>query len=451
MPFRQQPLPRFRLLRYFSVASLLAILVVAIIIIGSYRYVVTSTISHIGTSLDLSVARIALKTLDEDLRSVLARHDISSTERPSLIFDKSPLAKKISDLVDGTGIVKIKFYSPNGTVLYSTNPEQIGNNQIDNPGFTTAMKGRPASKFIYQDHLNPFDNETSDDNLIQTYLPIISKDSRRPIGVFEVYSDANDIIHDAAYFEILMLPIILIILSALYVSLLIVVRIANNTLEDQDRTIFERTQTLELLSAKLMKAQEDERKRVAEVLHESVAQSLMAVELRIENRGDKLDKGVISPLLRDALNRVRELAIELRPPSLDDFGAIEALSSFFRQLLELNADRSLSWDFEINESDLPKPLKTIVFRIAQDTLRNIYNDTEADKIGVSLGRVGRNIVLTISENTYAYHSSDPNIDSDKNTNSAVISMRERTILSGGQFTTKQITEGTTENISAWPA
>ena len=66
----------------------------------------------------------------------------------------------------------------------------------------------------------------------------------------------------------------ILILSALYAVLILIVRRANNTIELQQRTIRERTETLELLSAQMLKTEESHKKKIAFELHEGVAQTL---------------------------------------------------------------------------------------------------------------------------------------------------------------------------------
>lgn len=441
------------LLRRFSITSLLGILVVAFVIIHFYRLMVISAVNELGAEFNSSIARAALVSVEPDLVQYLIRNSQSMLgEHADTAADKS-LAHAIDSLIDGEGIVKVKVYSRDGMVIYSTNPSQIGIVQNDNQGFIEAIKGDTVNKLIFRDHLNPFDKETSDDNLIQTYLPVVGSNSQRPLGVFEIYSDANDVVNSAAKTELIVIPVVLGILFLLYGFLLMIAFRANATVERQNDVIAERTQTLEVLSAKLLNAQEDERKRVSEDLHEGIAQSLFAIKLGLENLQG--EDSVTTPrslvmLIQDAINQTRELAIKLRPPALDDFGALDALNNYFRQLRSSSDTLNIEWAFELAESDLPRPLKTIVFRIAQDTLNSLVRDTEADKIRVVLSRGSTSISLAIEENSHQYRPAGDTNGSGQIHNAAIVPMEERAVLSGGTFSVENKTGGTTVNTASWP-
>ncbi len=444
---------RFRLLRYFQLTSLLSILVVAVLILFFYRYMVVNTITELGEIMDMSVARTALISIEDDLSVYLSHLERGASDSQERARLEARAAGAIENLIHGAGIVRVKVYARDGTVIYSTNRAQVGRSQSDNPGFTQAIKGGVASKLVYRDRFNPFDAETSDDNLIQTYLPIADTDSRQPIGVFEIYSDANTLVREAERTQLIVVPVVLGILLFLYLILLATVRRAQSLLEQQAQIIDERTQTLEILSAKLLKAQEDERKRLATTLHEGVAQSLMAIKLGLENRrdGDAADSTLpLVQLIQDAIVQIRELAMDLRPSTLDDFGALDALAGFFRELSASQSKVALKWTFDIEEQALPRPLKTIVFRIAQDTLLSLVKETEADKITVTLAARGHAVELTIAENAYSYSSNAVDPDSGLAPNEAIIPMRERALLSGGEFHKERGADGSTRNVAAWP-
>ncbi len=446
--------PPFHLLRFFSLTSLLSILLVALVIIYFYRFMVISVVNDLGTELNTSTAKSALKPIHDDLEQFIARRSLTPSQSVDVWpAEDTALKQAIDSLIGDAGIVRAKVYARDGTVLYSTNHEQIGRNQIDNKGFSSAIKGKISNKLVYQDHLNPFDEEISDENLVQTYLPVISSDSRRPIGVFEIYSDANNIVATAAKAQLIVIPVVLGILLALYLLLLTIVRRASTTIEQQRNVIAERTHTLELLSAKLLHAQEDERKRLAHSLHEGVAQSLLAVKLGLENQrrqGDSSSSGPLVALVQDAITQAREFAIELRPAALDDFGVLKTLNTFFRELKLAREDLQLRWGFDIDESDIPKPLKTIIFRVVQDTVRSLTRETDADRIQVTLSARDNRIQLDIVENSYAYHYADGDSKPDAGTQAAIALMRERTTLSGGEFEIGVNSEGKIRNTASWP-
>ena len=111
----------------------------------------------------------------------------------------------------------------------------------------------------------------------------------------------------------------------------------------------------------------------------------------------------------------------------------------------------IEWSLNIRETDMPQPLKTIIFRIVQDTLRSLIRETEADRIWIKLARENGNVQLSIKENAFSYRSTDNEDPTDNGIITALVLMRERTILSGGEFGSVVNKDGTVENIAHWPA
>ena len=239
----------------------------------------------------------------------------------------------------------------------------------------------------------------------------------------------------------------------LYLYLLAIMRKASAMVEFQQRRIAERTQMLEVLTAKLLGAQEGERKRRASGLHEGIAQSLQAVKLAVEHQKSVDGANRSAPLvalIQETIDQAREFAVELRPSALDDFGLLEALNSFFNEFLLVRSNVVLERKFGISESDIPKPLKTIVFRIVQDTLKGLATETEADKIKVALSRANDSLQLSLTENAYRYRTAGNDASSNGEADAALLPMKERTILSGGDYEKVLNGDGSTSNVARWP-
>ena len=131
------------------------------------------------------------------------------------------------------------------------------------------------------------------------------------------------------------------------VALLLVVRRARNVIDSQNQTIRERTQTLEILSARMLKSEESNKQKIAMELHEGLAQTLSAIKLYVENLrsagredpGSSQSVGAIIPVLHDAIEEVRAIATELRPSSIDDIGLLHTLDSHLRDVEQRRGDR----------------------------------------------------------------------------------------------------------------
>jgi len=86
-------------------------------------------------------------------------------------------------------IVKVKIYSAESTVLYSTKKEEIGLNASGNLGVLHALQGEPLSDLVRRNELNELDKSIDEIDLHQQYIPIKDLANGRVTGVFEIYTD----------------------------------------------------------------------------------------------------------------------------------------------------------------------------------------------------------------------------------------------------------------------
>src|SRR6201993_905556 len=137
--------------------------------------------------------------------------------------------------------------------------------------------------------------------------------------------------------------------------------------------------SLRELSARLMQLQDDERRRIARELHDSVGQTLAALAMNLSLvRGDLERLAGIAVALNDSENLVRDMSKEVRtispllhPPLLDEAGLASALRWYvegFSQRSHIKVDLDMSEDF----GRLPSDMETAIFRVVQESLTNIH-------------------------------------------------------------------------------
>lgn len=155
-------------------------------------------------------------------------------------------------------------------------------------------------------------------------------------------------------------------------------------------------------TGRVLAAQEAERLRIAQELHDQVGQELTAVLLvlsRLERRvpGDlQLDVGEIQDEVRASLEDVRRIAIELRPEALDDLGLVSALAVLGQRF----AERSLLEVHEGVSPDLPQlspDVELVIYRVAQEALTNVARHSGSDHAELMLATEDGHLVLTISD------------------------------------------------------
>jgi signal transduction histidine kinase len=146
--------------------------------------------------------------------------------------------------------------------------------------------------------------------------------------------------------------------------------------ERKNAELLGRERALARLSAKLLTAQEEERRKMARRIHDEVGQILAAARWALAS-GEKEEA---EKLLAQGIEALRDLARELRPPLLDKAGLAAAL----RRLLSSLAAQAVEVSAEIAESRYPELVETVAFRVIQEALENVRRHAQARKVWVRL-------------------------------------------------------------------
>lgn len=200
---------------------------------------------------------------------------------------------------------------------------------------------------------------------------------------------------------------------------------------------------LRSMANQMLSVQESERKRIASDLHDGVGQSLTLIKLALTEVAIQLASGAIGEASRSlqrlkiqvhgAMDEVRNAAMDLRPPMLDDLGVLATLSWLFRELEESCPGMKVEKNFSISESSIPEPLKITIFRITQEACSNIVKYAHADLIRVHLEHVDGVIHFSIEDNGDGFDPSEVAMRNGSNHGLGLKSMAERAHLSGGDY------------------
>ena len=228
--------------------------------------------------------------------------------------------------------------------------------------------------------------------------------------------------------------------------------------DELERRVEERTAELRRLSSQILEVQESERKRIAMELHDSVGQFLAATKFGVNDalirvRQDAADESVkaleaLIPLIHQAGEEVRRIHTDLRPPLLDDLGVIATTSWFCRECQKLYSGLRIETDFDIEEKEVPEPLKIVIFRILQEAVNNVAKHSKADLVRVALKGTSGHMELVIEDNGRGFDVAQLRFENKEPTGVGIRSMKERSRLSGGTFSIDSIkSEGTTVRAS----
>ena len=155
-------------------------------------------------------------------------------------------------------------------------------------------------------------------------------------------------------------------------------------------------------TGRVLAGQEAERLRIAQELHDQVGQELTAVLLglaRVEARAPaelRDDVAEVQAAVRDSLEEVRLIAIELRPEALDDLGLESALAVLCERLTERFGLR-VRQHLDAQLSPLPPDVELVVYRVAQEALTNVARHAGAHEAEITLARHDGGLMLTVSD------------------------------------------------------
>jgi signal transduction histidine kinase len=192
-------------------------------------------------------------------------------------------------------------------------------------------------------------------------------------------------------------------------------------------------------SRQLMQSQEDERKRIAAELHDSLGQSLAIIKNRAllslsapddhERALDQLRE--ISEASAEVIDEVKEIAHNLRPYQLDRLGLSKTIKSMIRKVAETHDAR---FTVEVDRIDglFTSEGEINLFRIVQERVNNIVEHAEATEAGVTIKRDERGVTVTIEDNGKGFDAA-PAAGGSVPRGFGLVGMVERARVLGGDY------------------
>jgi PAS domain S-box-containing protein len=212
----------------------------------------------------------------------------------------------------------------------------------------------------------------------------------------------------------------------------------NESLRDE---ISERIQTERdrvRLLRQIVRAQEDERRRIARDIHDQIGQQMTALRLNLAaidqgygGDGEVREKLELTKAIAERLDAdVDFLAWELRPAALDDIGVAGAMDTFVRQWSKHSGVEAQFHTTGLDKERLSPESETNLYRIMQEALNNTMKYARASRVDVLLERRDRQVVLIIEDNGDGFNPNEQASD-ENDKGMGLIGMRERAALVGG--------------------
>ncbi len=203
-------------------------------------------------------------------------------------------------------------------------------------------------------------------------------------------------------------------------------------------SLVEKEAVRQALLKALVRAQEDERARLALELHDGAGQTLTSLLVRLK----VMEKQAATEQLRDdvshlceavsgTIEQVRGISYRLRPSALAEFGLDVALRALVQDMTE-PANLTAECDFELGERRLPFEIESTLYRIAQESLTNIVRHAQASQIFVELITLPYAICLRIDDDGVGFDPKDI-INSSDRRRLGLIGMKERAEMMDGSL------------------
>ena len=183
----------FRLLRYFSIASFVSMVLAAIVLVFLHGLFEKNHQLRYGERQNIALARAFANKAWPKYRhfSIAAKRleAASLRRRP----DIARLAQSVRNAVRNTPTVKVMILQLDGRTLYSSDETEIGTDNGSRPGFLSARQGRELSEIAYHDTFSTFDGEVMNRDVLTSYIPLRGSATAPIEGVMAIYTDLTEL------------------------------------------------------------------------------------------------------------------------------------------------------------------------------------------------------------------------------------------------------------------
>jgi signal transduction histidine kinase len=149
-------------------------------------------------------------------------------------------------------------------------------------------------------------------------------------------------------------------------------------------------------------------------------------------------------MVRAGIDETRRIMANLRPSVLDDLGILATLSWFCREFQKVHPHIQVRKETNLEEKEIPDPLKTVIFRLLQEAMNNIAKHSRSESVQLALSKENQALVFSIQDNGVGF---------DLRTSRrglGLASMKERVEASGGRFRVDSAEGLGTFIQAAWP-
>ena len=294
-------------------------------------------------------------------------------------------------------VVRVKVWTPEGHIVYSDEPRLIGQAFDLGPAERVALRTGKIDADLSK--LDEPENryERPYNKLLEVYVPVHTAGGQKLL--FETYLRYSSITASGRHIWGSFAPVMV---GGLLLLFLVQVPLAWS----MARGLRQGQEERERLLQRAIDASDAERRRVARDLHDGVVQSLAGVSYSLAAAADRLDGGAhsadVGAALRQAaadtrrsMRDLRSLIVEIAPPNLHE----EGLDSALGELVAPLAAEGVETAVDIDDAAAPSAgTQTLLYRVAQEAVRNVTAHANATRVSVSLTRQNGSARLVVADN-----------------------------------------------------
>jgi two-component system, NarL family, sensor kinase len=291
-------------------------------------------------------------------------------------------------------VARVKIWSPDGEIVYSDEPRLIGDQYAlgDDEIGVLETGGIEAEPSELEGEENRFERGMGD--LLEVYRPIAGPDGE-PL-LFESYLPSSLVAESG---ERIWLELAPLMIGALVVLAILQLPLAWSFAQRQRRGQRER----EALLKRAIDASDTERRRIAQDLHDGVAQHLAGASYALAAAADRSRNGSdigsaslerVAAQTRQSLRELRTLLVDIYPPDLHRAGLGAALTDLAATVTSEGIEARVEVPSELH---LPSSTEALFYRGAQEALRNVVAHSGADQVDVRVSQDGKRAELEVAD------------------------------------------------------
>ncbi len=224
----------FRLSRYYSIASLIGMVVIVAALSLFLRQLAMEILLAQQTRSNVDLTRSYVNAMWDQIEGLVDASGGLTAEALRRRPELAAIQQATHAQTKGMNVVKVKVYNLAGMTVFSTEAKQIGDDKSANEGFLSARAGEVRSEIVFRNEFYAIEEVISDRNLIATYMPVRAPDGGPVKAVFEVYTDVTPLVAKMRKAQTWIVMGVSAALLLLYLFLFLIVRRADRILTAQE-------------------------------------------------------------------------------------------------------------------------------------------------------------------------------------------------------------------------